>query len=70
MKEDKDLEREYVEAIPGPPIVISKETFELIKNSGRNETALKRAHENAIKFAKIIVDNNSQDQEEQGPSFQ
>ena len=70
MKEDKDLEREYVEAIPGPPFKLSKEAFEQIKNSGRNETALKRVHKNAENFAKIIVNNNPRDQEEPGPSFQ
>ena len=45
MKEIKNKHREYVEAVPGPVIVISKETYKKMQennNSKQNQERLKK----------------------------
>ena len=45
MEQNKKQEREYVEAVPGPAIIISKQTYEKMKNedkSAENRERLKQ----------------------------
>ena len=55
MEQDKKQQREYVEAVPGPAIVISKETCKKMhenNNAKQNEERLKKYE----KFFKGIKD--------------
>ena len=55
MEEDKDQSREYVEAVPGPAIVISKDTYKKMQennNAKQNQERLKKVDEIVGKFRK------------------
>lgn len=55
MKQDKKQSREYVEAVPGPAIIISKDTYKKMQennNVKQNQERLKKYE----KFFKAIKD--------------
>ena len=45
MEQDKKQDREYIEAVPGPAIIISKETYKKMQennNAKQNQVSLKK----------------------------
>ena len=64
MEQNKKQSREYVEAVPGPAIVISKETYKKMqenKNAKQNQERLKKYE----KFFKGIKDETKLTEEEE-----
>ena len=64
MEQDKKQSREYVEAVPGPAIVISKETYKKMQennNAKQNQEKLKKFE----KFFKDIKDETKLPEEEE-----
>ena len=68
MEQDKKQSREYVEAVPGPAIVISKETYKKMQendNAKQNQEKLKERLKKYEKFFKGIKDETKLPEEEE-----
>lgn len=59
--EEKET-REYVEAVPGPAFVISKETYKRMQENNNAEKNRERLNKSRELFSRII-DNNEQEDE-------
>lgn len=63
MKKDKKQSREYVEAVPGPAIIISKDTYKKMQekdNTKQNKERIKKCK----RFFNIIKDETKIPEEE------
>ena len=65
MNQDKKQNREYVEAVPGPAIVISKETYKKMQENNDAKHNQKRLKKCAELFRNIEDKTESQE----GPTF-
>jgi len=65
MNQDKKQNREYVEAVPGPAIVISKETYKKMQENNDAKHNQKRLK----KCAKLFRNIEDKTESQEGPTF-
>ena len=59
--EEKET-REYVEAVPGPAFVISKETYKRMQENNNAEKTRERLNKSRELFSRIIDKNEQEDE--------
>lgn len=63
MEQNKKQEREYVEAVPGPAIVISKQTYEKMQQQDNSKENKERLEKYKPFFDKIQDETKNSDDE-------